>query len=74
MARVFASKERSMNDVLKNATSPAAVDRVAYQAEVDKVRLREKAHRQESGAIAAARRRLGRDWKRDAPTRSASLR
>lgn len=47
-----------MNDVLENATSPAAVDRAAYQAEVDKVRLREKAHTQESDAIAAARRRL----------------
>ncbi|HJY37174.1 MAG TPA: DUF899 family protein [Steroidobacteraceae bacterium] len=47
-----------MNDVLKNATSPAAANRAAYHAEVDKLRLREKAHMHESDAIAAARRRL----------------
>jgi predicted dithiol-disulfide oxidoreductase (DUF899 family) len=47
-----------MNDALENATSPAAVDRAAYQAEVDQLRLREKAHTQESDAIAALRRRL----------------
>jgi predicted dithiol-disulfide oxidoreductase (DUF899 family) len=47
-----------MNDILKNAASPAAVERAAYQAEVDKLRLREKAHTQESDAIAAARRKL----------------
>jgi len=47
-----------MNDVVKNASSPTAVDRAAYQAEVDKVRVREKAHTQESDAIAAARRQL----------------
>ena len=37
---------------------PAVVDRNAFQTEVDKLRLREKAHTQESDAIAAARRRL----------------
>jgi predicted dithiol-disulfide oxidoreductase (DUF899 family) len=37
---------------------PAAVDRTAFQAELDRLRLREKAHTREGDAIAAARRRL----------------
>ena len=37
---------------------PAAVDRAAFQAELDALRVREKAHTQEGDAIAAARRRL----------------
>ena len=37
---------------------PPAVDRAMFQAELDKLRIREKAHTQESDAIAAARRRL----------------
>jgi predicted dithiol-disulfide oxidoreductase (DUF899 family) len=37
---------------------PAVVDRNAFQSEIDKLRLREKAHTQESDAIAAARRQL----------------
>jgi hypothetical protein len=37
---------------------PAAVDRAAFQAELDRLRLREKAHTREGDAIAAARRRL----------------
>jgi predicted dithiol-disulfide oxidoreductase (DUF899 family) len=37
---------------------PAAVDRAAFQAELDKLRAREKAHTREGDAIAAARRRL----------------
>jgi predicted dithiol-disulfide oxidoreductase (DUF899 family) len=37
---------------------PAAVDRPAFQAELDKLRAREKAHTREGDAIAAARRRL----------------
>ncbi|HEY7641555.1 MAG TPA: DUF899 family protein [Steroidobacteraceae bacterium] len=37
---------------------PAVTDRNAFQAEVDALRLREKAHTRESDAIAAARRRL----------------
>src|SRR3954452_20672908 len=37
---------------------PAAVDRAAFQAELDRLRAREKAHTRESDAIAAARRRL----------------
>src|SRR6266496_4571837 len=42
-----------------NAPSlPAAVDRAAFQAELDALRVREKAHTREGDAIAAARRRL----------------
>jgi predicted dithiol-disulfide oxidoreductase (DUF899 family) len=37
---------------------PAVVDRAAFQAEVDRLRAREKAHTREGDAIAAARRRL----------------
>lgn len=37
---------------------PPVVDRDAYQAEVDALRIREKAHTHEGDAIAAARRRL----------------
>jgi predicted dithiol-disulfide oxidoreductase (DUF899 family) len=47
-----------MNDVMKNAATPAVVDRAAFQAEMDALRAREKAHTRESDAIAAARRRL----------------
>jgi predicted dithiol-disulfide oxidoreductase (DUF899 family) len=38
--------------------SPAAVDRATFQAELDALRIREKAHTREGDAIAAARRRL----------------
>lgn len=42
-----------------NAPSqPAAVDRATFQAELDRLRVREKAHTREGDAIAAARRRL----------------
>jgi predicted dithiol-disulfide oxidoreductase (DUF899 family) len=37
---------------------PAVVDRAAWQAEIDALRVREKAHTHEGDAIAAARRRL----------------
>jgi predicted dithiol-disulfide oxidoreductase (DUF899 family) len=37
---------------------PAAVDRATFQAELDVLRVREKAHTREGDAIAAARRRL----------------
>jgi predicted dithiol-disulfide oxidoreductase (DUF899 family) len=40
------------------ASLPKAVDRATFQAELDKLRVREKAHTRESDAIAAARRRL----------------
>src|SRR5215472_14129093 len=42
---------------MKNAL-PAVVDRSTFQAELDALRLREKAHTREGDAIAAARRRL----------------
>src|SRR3974390_2926481 len=38
--------------------TPAIVDRRTFQAELDALRLREKAHTREGDAIAAARRRL----------------
>ena len=42
-----------------NAPSlPSAVDRATFQAELDGLRVRQKAHTRESDAIAAARRRL----------------
>ncbi len=37
---------------------PVVVDRAAFQAELDRLRVREKAHTREGDAIAAARRRL----------------
>jgi predicted dithiol-disulfide oxidoreductase (DUF899 family) len=37
---------------------PAAVERATFQIEVDRLRVREKAHTREGDAIAAARRRL----------------
>src|SRR5690242_15192022 len=37
---------------------PAVVDRASWQTELDKLRVREKAHTREGDAIAAARRRL----------------
>jgi predicted dithiol-disulfide oxidoreductase (DUF899 family) len=40
------------------ASRPAVVDRAAFQAELDALRVREKAHTHEGDAIAAARRRL----------------
>jgi predicted dithiol-disulfide oxidoreductase (DUF899 family) len=40
------------------AALPPVVDRAAFQAEVDRLRVREKAHTHEGDALAAARRRL----------------
>ena len=37
---------------------PDVVDRATFQAELDALRVREKAHTREGDAIAAARRRL----------------
>jgi predicted dithiol-disulfide oxidoreductase (DUF899 family) len=42
----------------KAANPPAVVDRDAFRAELEKLRVREKAHTREGDAIAAARRRL----------------
>jgi predicted dithiol-disulfide oxidoreductase (DUF899 family) len=48
-----------MTDSLSNELGvPAVVDRGTFQAELDALRLREKAHTREGDAIAAARRRL----------------
>ena len=44
-----------MNDELG---APKVVDRSIFQAELDALRAREKAHTREGDAIAAARRRL----------------
>ena len=41
-------------------STPQVVDRRTFQAEVDRLRLREKAHKKEGDAIAASRRRLPR--------------
>jgi predicted dithiol-disulfide oxidoreductase (DUF899 family) len=41
-----------------NAATPGIADRAAFQAELDALRVREKAHTHEGDAIAAARRRL----------------
>ena len=47
---------KNMND--DSTGVPPAVDRATFQAELDKLRIREKAHTREGDAIAAARRRL----------------
>jgi predicted dithiol-disulfide oxidoreductase (DUF899 family) len=46
------------DDAAKAPSLPAAVDRATFEAEVDRLRVREKAHTREGDAIAAARRRL----------------
>jgi len=43
---------------LDTSALPAVVDRATWQAELDKLRVREKAHTREGDAIAAARRHL----------------
>ena len=48
-----------MTDLTRNESSaPEIVDRATFQAELDALRLREKAHTREGDAIAAARRRF----------------
>jgi len=48
-----------MQDATRNEFgAPAVVDRGTFQAELDALRVREKAHTREVDAIAAARRRL----------------
>jgi len=48
-----------MDDNTKDAPAlPAVVDRAAWEAEIEALRVREKAHTHEGDAIAAARRRL----------------
>src|SRR5580700_2439644 len=50
--------EANMTDAPENTARPLVTDRASWQAEVDGLRLREKAHTREGDAIAAARRRL----------------
>ena len=55
------SKQRtdgSKNTINDNTGAPKIVDRETFQAELDVLRVREKAHTREGDAIAAARRRL----------------
>jgi len=48
-----------MNDIARDEPgAPPIVDRSTFQAELDALRVREKAHTREADAIAAARRRL----------------
>ncbi|SFJ37031.1 Predicted dithiol-disulfide oxidoreductase, DUF899 family [Paenibacillus sp. UNC496MF] len=47
-----------MNPTDNKSGQPAVVDRAAWQAELDALRIREKAHTREGDAIAAVRRRL----------------
>jgi len=47
-----------MTDEAKAAALPAEIDRTAWQAQLDDLLVREKAHTREGDAIAAARRRL----------------
>src|SRR5512138_1584130 len=49
---------RSAAGVTTALSPPAAVDRATFQAELDRLRVREKAHTHEGDAIAAVRRRL----------------
>jgi predicted dithiol-disulfide oxidoreductase (DUF899 family) len=52
-------EEQAMQrQVPDHSTVPTVVDRSTFQAEVDALRIREKAHMAEGDAIAAARRRL----------------
>jgi predicted dithiol-disulfide oxidoreductase (DUF899 family) len=49
----------TMADIMRDeVAAPNIVDRSAFQAELDALRVREKAHTREGDAIAAARRRL----------------
>ncbi len=53
------AKERTMKDILRDELgAPKIVDRSTFQAKLDALRIREKAHTRKGDAIAAARRRL----------------
>jgi len=47
-----------MKDESASPALPAVTDRAAFEAELDRLRVREKAHTREGDAIAAVRRRL----------------
>jgi predicted dithiol-disulfide oxidoreductase (DUF899 family) len=49
---------RNLEEQIMNKALPPIVDRAAFQAELDALRVREKAHTREGDALAAARRRL----------------
>jgi predicted dithiol-disulfide oxidoreductase (DUF899 family) len=52
-------KQRTIKDTMKDQLGvPKIADRMTFQAELDALRVREKAHTHEGDAIAAARRRL----------------
>jgi predicted dithiol-disulfide oxidoreductase (DUF899 family) len=50
--------ESPHRDSVNDAPTPAAVDRATFEAEIEHLRAREKAHIRQGDAIAAARRRL----------------
>jgi predicted dithiol-disulfide oxidoreductase (DUF899 family) len=53
------AKERSVTDFMRDELgAPQIADRAVFQAELDALLVREKAHTHEGDAIAAARRRL----------------
>jgi predicted dithiol-disulfide oxidoreductase (DUF899 family) len=55
----MSSENRSQPQVaINDAANPAVVDRATFQARLDALRVREKAHTHEGDAIAAARRQL----------------
>ncbi len=58
MTRAIRCMEAIMNDAPKTVGLPAVVDRATWQAELNRLLVREKAHTREGDAIAAARRRL----------------
>src|ERR1700688_1226049 len=51
-------KDEAKSGATATSAMPAVVDWAAFQAELDSLRVREKAHTREGDAIAAARRRL----------------
>jgi predicted dithiol-disulfide oxidoreductase (DUF899 family) len=58
-SRTDVRKERRMTDFMGDALgAPKVVDRNTFHAELDALRVREKAHTREGDVIAAARRRL----------------
>ncbi|HUB60551.1 MAG TPA: DUF899 family protein [Puia sp.] len=56
--KVSSEDGMSKNEMTDEPAAPKVVDRGTFQAELDALRVREKAHTREGDAIAAARRRL----------------
>lgn len=57
--KACAAKEETMQDTMRAEPGvPRIVDRSTFQAELDALRVREKAQTKEGDAISAARRRL----------------